>query len=129
MPYFSKKSDEKLETCDERLIVLFNEVIRHFDCTIIEGYRSQERQHQLFLDGKTKVRTGKHNLSPSLAVDVAPYPINWSDIARFRYFGGFVLGIATTLDVQIRWGGDWSQDHILDDQTFNDFVHFEIADI
>ena len=31
MPKFSKKSRERLETCDERLQKVFNEVIKHYE--------------------------------------------------------------------------------------------------
>jgi len=75
MPSFSQKSLGKLDTCDIKLQRLFKEVIKITDCTIIEGHRTRERQAILFNDGKSKVRTGKHNESPSQAVDVALWPI------------------------------------------------------
>ena len=37
MPKFSARSTERLETCDERLVTIFNEVVKHFECTILEG--------------------------------------------------------------------------------------------
>ena len=42
MPKFSKKSKSKLETCDSKLQDLFNEVIMHFDCSILCGHRGEE---------------------------------------------------------------------------------------
>ena len=84
MPKFSKKSKAKLNTCDKRLIELFNKVVKKFDCTIIEGHRSKDRQNKLFDEGKSKLQypNGKHNATPSMAVDVAPYPIDWNDRER-----------------------------------------------
>lgn len=105
-------------------------VVYSFDCTVLEGYRSPKRQHQLFMEGKSKVDAGesKHNASPSLAVDVAPCPIDWNDKERFYLFAGYVLGRADALGIKIRWGGDWDQDTLVDDQTFNDLVHFELIE-
>ena len=78
MPRFSTKSKSKLHTCDERLIGLFNEVVKHFD--------------------------------------------------RFHYFSGYVLGIASQMGLNIRWGGDWDQDTQTKDNKFDDLVHFEIKE-
>ena len=81
MPKFGRRSKERLATCDEKLQKVFNEVIKHVDCSVLEGHRSEERQNKLYEEGKTKVKypKGRHNASPSLAVDVAPYPIDWND--------------------------------------------------
>ena len=128
MPRFSKRSLKRLGTCDERLQELFKEVVKIFDCTVIEGHRSKERQNKLFDEGKTKVRypQGRHNKVPSLAVDIAPYPIDWKDRERFTYFAGFVKGIASSMGMVIRWGGDWDNDTFVHDNRFDDFPHYEI---
>ena len=130
MPRFGKRSIGRLQTCDQKLQELFYEVVKHFDCSIIEGHRGEERQNKAFADGKSKVKypNGKHNQNPSIAVDVAPYPIDWSDRDRFHYFGGFVLGVAKQMGMNIRWGGDWNQDTETKDNKFDDLVHFEIKD-
>ena len=128
MPRFGKRSISRLKTCDQKLQELFYEVVKHFDCSIIEGHRGEERQNKAFADGNSKVKypNGKHNQNPSIAVDVAPYPIDWSDRDRFHYFGGFVLGVAKEMGMNIRWGGDWNQDTQTKDNKFDDLVHFEI---
>ena len=130
MPRFSTKSRSKLHTCDNRLVDLFNEVVKGFDCTIIEGHRGKKAQNEAFNKGNSKVRfpNGKHNQSPSVAVDVAPYPIDWSDRDRFHYFSGYVLGIASQMGLKIRWGGDWDMDTKTKDNKFDDLVHFEIKE-
>ena len=130
MPRFGKRSISRLKTCDQKLQELFYEVVKHFDCSIIEGHRGEERQNKAFADGKSKVKypNGKHNQNPSIAVDVAPYPIDWSDRDRFHYFGGFVLGVAKEMGMNIRWGGDWNQDTETKDNKFDDLVHFEIKE-
>jgi len=127
---FSKQSLANLKTCDKRLQKLFNEVIKHFDCSIIGGYRSNSEQEYFFKKGLTKLRGGesKHNLQPSQAVDVCPYPIDWSNHKRYILLAGYVKGIASQMNIKIRWGGDWDSDNIMKDQTFNDLPHFEIID-
>ena len=130
MPTFGAKSLEQLATCDERLQKVFTEVIKHFDCTVLEGHRGQEAQDKAFREGKSKLKwpEGQHNATPSRAVDVVPYPINWNDTYRMRYFAGFVKGIACSMGIELRWGGDWDSDTELLDQTFFDFPHFEVHD-
>ena len=130
MPKFSRKSLSKLETCDKRLQDLFLRVVKKFDCTILEGHRSKDRQNKLFDEGKSKLKypKGKHNSLPSKAVDVAPYPIDWNDRERFTYFAGYVLGIAYQMGLKIRWGGDWDMDTQVKDNNFDDLPHFEIKE-
>ena len=130
MPRFGSRSINRLKTCDQKLQELFYEVVKHFDCSIIEGNRGEERQNKAYADGKSKVKypNGKHNKFPSVAVDVAPYPIDWSDRDRFHYFGGFVLGVAKQMGMNIRWGGDWNQDTETKANKFDDLVHFEIKE-
>ena len=128
MPRFGKRSRTNLATCKDKLQKVFNDVIKHVDCSVIEGNRNEERQNKLFKEGKTKVKypNGRHNASPSRAADVVPYPIDWSDRERFHLFAGFVLGIAKSMDINLRWGGDWNQNFEVDDNQFDDFPHFEI---
>ena len=130
MPSFSKRSQDRLNTCDTRLVEVLEEVIKHWDCTILQGERTKEEQDEFFRTGRSKVQwpNSKHNSSPSKAVDVAPYPIDWNDTRRFDYFAGFVKGIALSKGIMLRWGGDWDSDNDQSDQTFNDLPHFEIKE-
>ena len=128
MPRFGRKSKERLASCDPMLQKLFNEVIKHVDCSVLEGHRGEERQNKFYDEGKSKVRypNGRHNANPSLAVDVTPYPVDWEDRERQTLFAGFVVGIARGLGITIRWGGDWDMDFDVQDNKFDDFPHFEI---
>mgnify|MGYP001386955310 FL=1 len=128
MARFSKKSKKNLSTCHEDLQKVFNEVIKYVDCSVLEGHRSEERQEQLFSEGKTKVHypKGRHNSKPSRAVDVVPYPIDWNDRERFHLFSGFVIGLARGMGITLRWGGDWNMNFEVDDNKFDDFPHFEL---
>lgn len=153
MATYGNKSQAELNTAHADLITLFNEVILHFDNAVIYGHRTPYVQFELFKKGRTLIngvwivtdpgrvvtykdgisKLSKHNPNPSLAVDVTPYPINWKDTDRMRYFAGFVMGIALKLkqegkiNHEIRWGGDWDQDTEVGDETFLDLVHFEIV--
>ena len=53
-------------------------------------------------------------------------PINWADRERFHLFAGFVLGIAQSMEINVRWGGDWNKNWEVDDNQFDDFPHFEL---
>ena len=128
MPHFSDRSLERLATCHDNLQLLFREVVKHFDCTILQGHRGEDEQNEYFRTGRSKLQypNSKHNQLPSLAVDVAPYPIDWSDTDRFYFFAGYVKGIADRMGISIRWGGDWDGDTQVRDQTFMDLPHFEL---
>ena len=128
MPVFSRNSKARLSTCQELLQGVFNEVIHHFDCTILCGYRTEEEQNRAAEEGRSTKRypDSRHNTVPAMAVDVAPYPIDWEDLNRFRYFAGFVMGIAAKRGAPLKWGGDWDRDTQVRDNRFNDFPHFEL---
>ena len=125
MPKFGSRSKKNLKTCDQKLQNIFNEVIKHVDCSVIEGHREQKRQDKLYDQGKTQVRypNGRHNAYPSNAIDCVPYPIDWTDRERFTLFAGFVKGLAKGMyNIDLRWGGDF---HVQDNR-FDDFPHFEL---
>lgn len=63
-----------------------------------------------------------------MAVDVAPYPIDFEDLNRFRYFAGFVMGVAAAVGVGLRNGLDWDNDTEVKDNKFNDFCHFQLLE-
>ena len=130
MASFNEKSHLKLNTCDLRLQRVFHEVIKHFDCTIVEGHRGKERQNRMVEQRKSKAHwpNSKHNTVPSMAVDVTPYPIDWDDRERHTLFAGYVLATARAMGVDIRWGGDWNRDTHVRDNSFDDLVHFEISE-
>ena len=131
MPSFGRKSRERLKTCNGDLQTLFEFIVKDFDCSILEGYRGEETQNKYFHEGKSLVKypNGKHNDYPSLAVDVAPYPINFKDRDRFHFFAGYVRAIADELGIKIRWGGNWSNDleKGFKRNEIDDLVHFELV--
>jgi peptidoglycan LD-endopeptidase CwlK len=137
MPKFSQESFSKLSTCHLDLQTLFYEVIKYFDCTIIEGYRDQKDQQQAFMEGDSKLQfpNSKHNYVPAMAVDVSPYPLNLHDTAMYIWFGGYVQGISQKLkddgkmEHSVRWGGAWDGIGKLNTpHMLNDLVHFELIE-
>ena len=129
MPSFGVKSLEKLNTCHPDIIKVMNEAIKHTDFTVLYGTRTVAEQQALYAQGRTKPgpivtnkdgvnKKSKHNYLPSLAVDIAPWPIDWNDIDRFKELAVVVKKAADTVGVAIQWGGDW--------KTFKDWPHWEI---
>ena len=130
MPKFGSKSTERLLTCHTDLIRVFNEVIKHVDCSVSEGHRGEKLQNRYFKEGKSKAEfpKGKHNNIPSRAIDCIPYPVDWKDNKRQHMFAGFVLGIAKSMGVNMRWGGCWQNDFDPSNNKpdFYDSPHFEL---
>jgi peptidoglycan L-alanyl-D-glutamate endopeptidase CwlK len=129
MPKYSKKSKERLATCHPLLQELFNEVIKHVDCTIIEGVRTLETQEEYVRRGVSKTMKSKHLKQEdgySWAVDCLSYPIDWNDWHRNYMFAGYVRGVANSLGIKIRSGGDWNGNFQVKDQRFHDLPHFEL---
>lgn len=139
MPKFSIKSKQRLYTCDPQLRKVLDFVIQFYDITILKGIREKEEQDQAFAQGHSKVKwpDSKHNVVPpriySKAVDLAPYPFNHGnptreDIERFMFIAGFILGVAESMGVKLRWGGDWNGDFQFT-EDFQDLFHFELIDL
>jgi len=127
MPKYSKDSLSKLQTCNKDIQKIMTEVIKYFDVKIIYGYRGKEIQNKLYPKySKVQFPNSKHNKKPSLAIDVAPYPIDWNDTKRFIYLAGFIMGVAKIMKINLRWGGDWDKDTELKNNKFNDLGHFEL---
>lgn len=122
MPSFSKKSLERLATCDIRLQKVFLEVIKEYDCTILCGHRGEQEQNDAFAKGNSKLKypNSKHNSLPSKAVDAAPWPIDWNDLNRFKELAEVVLRIAASQGTKLTYGGSWVK--------FPDYPHFQLED-
>jgi len=128
MPKFGTRSTAQLATVHRKLRTICEIAIRIVDFSVLEGHRSAEEQERVYNLGLSKVLKGKHNEKPSLAVDLAPYPVDWEDKRRFYLLAGVMLTVAWFMRTKLRWGGDWDGDGDLNDQTFNDLGHFEIEE-
>lgn len=129
MPKYSKRSTDRLETCDIRHQIIFNELIKFYDCSVVCGHRGEIDQNAAYAANNSQLKFphSKHNKTPSLAIDVIPYPYGWDSIKQFYFMAGYVQAIADKHDIEIRWGGDWDRDGDLDDNTFMDLAHFEVV--
>jgi len=138
MPKLGRRSMKRLKGVDPRLVSVLQKVVKYYDITIIEGLRTQERQNELLAQGKSKTKFSKH--CTGKAVDLGMYPINWKNRDDWHYLGGFILGVAAAMGVNIRWGGDWSSPSLdkdvmtgkekrtTSDNSFDDLCHFEILE-
>lgn len=146
---FGPASSKRLEGVDPLLQEVCIRALRlcPFDLTVVCGHRDEEAQTLAFRLGNSKVEYphSKHNLSPSLAVDIAPWirgAIPWKDERAFGVMAGCMfsgLALLTRSGAQwnleaersatyrLRWGGDWDQDGSTLDQTFMDLAHFELV--
>jgi len=119
-----------LAECDVRLQEVCAEVIMVMDFAVITGHRGMEAQNEALASGRSKLAfpRSKHNTFPSLAIDIAPYPIDWHDHKRFILLAGIMLGIAHKHNIKLRWGGDWKSNFNLKENKFPDLPHFEIVE-
>ena len=126
---FSKRSLNNLMNVDEKLVLICNELIKRIDFTVIEGYRTRERQKELFDKGFSKIdgfnKKGKHNYFPSRAVDIIPYkkghnPFDGSKKSEKMFYelAEEIKKVAKELNIDIVWGGDW--------ESFKDLPHFQL---
>ena len=127
MFYFSIKSEEALSTCCTELQVTMKEAIKRWDFSVLCGHRNSIDQNKAFSTNKSKVKypDSKHNIYPSEAVDIAPYPIDYNDIGSFYLLVGYIIRIAEELGYDVRSGSDWDSDRKTTDQTFHDIGHIE----
>jgi peptidoglycan L-alanyl-D-glutamate endopeptidase CwlK len=108
-----KSSLLKLATCDARLQQLVTALAADVDSglvpgvsdlTVLCGYRGQAEQDKAFRDGASKLQwpRSKHNRTPSAAVDIAPYPVDWKNTAAFEALREYTLELASRLHIRIR---------------------------
>ena len=119
MAHFGRRSCERRDTCDRRLILIADEGIKYIDFAITHGRRSDEEQAVLWSLGRdengvvvepkkvvtwAKPGQSKHNYYPSLAFDFAPWVnggIPWEEEWRFAEIGGMLMQIAREKGIQI----------------------------
>ena len=130
--YFGERSKKNLTTVTNNLQIVANEALSVgiIDFSVIEGFRSKDKQDTYFNNNKSKVKwpNSKHNSFPSKAMDLVPYinnKISWNKL-HCCILAGIVLTCAKKMDINIRWGGNWDMDlEPITDQSFQDLVHFE----
>jgi peptidoglycan L-alanyl-D-glutamate endopeptidase CwlK len=137
MATFGTESESKLKTLHPKLVLVMRSAIEVMDFKIIYTDRSVELQNELVNSGLSQKLNSKHIIQAdgfSHAVDIAPFyawkrpQIDWKDTKAFYYLAGIVMGHAYELGVQLRYGGDWNHNNDLNDQSFFDLSHFELAE-
>jgi peptidoglycan L-alanyl-D-glutamate endopeptidase CwlK len=127
MPKFSKRSTKELDTVHIVLQRLLKRVIERTDFTVLCGHRGQAAQDAAYAEGKSKLKFpfSRHNVSPSMAVDVAPWPIDFKDMQRFRELAEIMkeewslMAESERMRYRLEHGGDWL--------TFADWAHWQIV--
>ena len=140
MPQFGKVSTARLLTCHGDLQAILLEVIKDFDFAVICGHRGEVDQMVAYESGKSQLPWPKspHNRLPSMAVDVAPYPIDWNDRGAFYLLAGWIECTAARLyregkiSHKVRLGADWdgykSPQRSTKNQKFHDLPHVELVE-
>lgn len=128
---FGKSSLRRLGECHGDLQHVMRRVIQRRDCSIVCGYRGEAEQNKAFKEGKSKLKfpESKHNQSPSLAVDVIPWPEKWDSEEAFLEMHEIIKEEAEAIGVKLRWGGDWDSDGDRSDQRFDDMPHYELVGV
>ena len=113
---FSKKSLDKINNpkFHPKLKQLLLEAIKTtpIDFTVLETVRTIEQQRIYVTKGTSKTMKSRHIPSTNKsglceAVDIAPYPIDWKNIAKFKQLSEHILKVAKQLGINIEWGGMW----------------------
>ena len=145
---FSRRSRARLNTCHPDLVAICEEVIKVYDFSVLEGLRTLEKQREYYETGRSKLdgikKKSKHQddgSGKSKAIDIMPYKKGTNafsgkekDVRRFYYLAGLMKMAAEKLleegkiSHRLRWGGDWDDDDIYNDQNFDDLPHFELID-
>jgi peptidoglycan L-alanyl-D-glutamate endopeptidase CwlK len=155
---FGKKSLKVYNTLHEDLQTILDWGIKYcrVDFSLNEGHRPPAKQFEYYKKGRelqngvwTVVNKkwvitnvdgyaikGKHNYSPSLAVDFSAYvpqkpELTW-DAVHLTYIGSALIMISELLYERgvishvLRWGGNWDRDGDLSDNTLYDRPHVEL---
>jgi peptidoglycan L-alanyl-D-glutamate endopeptidase CwlK len=134
----SDRSLKNLDGVDPKLVSVVKRAIQitKQDFMVLCGVRTLEQQKELYAQGRTKpgniitwTLNSKHLPASDgfgKAVDLIPYPVDWSDNKRFDEIAGAMLTAANELYVNVRWGADWDMDGIPRERDESDSPHFEL---
>ncbi len=128
MAQFSKTSEKRLQTCHPDIVAVCRELIKQYDFAVLCGHRTKAEQNKAFENGNSRLiyPQSAHNQTPSHAVDIAPYPIDWGNLMRFREMWHRFDALANLMrergeiESEFEWGGEWN--------SFKDYPHIEIKE-
>lgn len=107
---YSKLSLKRISECHPDLQKIAMELIKEMDVTVLCGYRNKEDQNTAFRLGNSRLQypKSKHNKTPSLAIDIVPFPIQWKNLEPYKEMRGRIDKIAKRLGIKIRFiSWDW----------------------
>lgn len=122
---WSRASLERRKGVHPDLISVSDKALSYgeMDITVLPdgGVRTPERQFELFNKGVSKTLNSYHLIQEDgygHAIDLAPYPIDWKNIDRFRKLAKLMKRAAAELGIEIEHGGDWKH--------FKDWPHWQL---
>lgn len=145
---FSKLSLSRLLNVDPRMVQVVKRALEksEIDFMVVEGLRTREQMMINYGKGRTAAQCTAKGVpakyaQPGLAkvtwlsnpfnskhgdqgegfgaaVDLAPYPLDWNDISKFKKIAEAMKAASKELSIPIVWGGDWSK---------KDYPHFELG--
>lgn len=131
---FSKLSEQRLTGVNPKLVQVVRLALQktNQDFLVLEGVRTPQRQRELYNQGRTtpgKIVTWtlKSKHIDGLAVDLAPYPLDWNNLKAFDAIAEAMFKASKELNIPIRWGADWDQDGKPRERGETDSPHFELA--
>ena len=135
---FGSRSEDNLKGVNPQLInvVRLALIISNTDFAIIEGLRSEQRQHDLYAQGRSKpgpvvtwTLTSKHITGD--AVDLLP--INpetgrgdWDYKQGFEEIRASMIAASDRLETPVRNGGDWNRNGVYGEKGETDVPHWEL---
>ena len=135
----SQHSLNKLEGVHPLLVAVVRRAIERSeqDFSVICGVRTLEEQKDLYAQGRTRpgpivtqTMNSKHLKQSdgySHAVDLLPYPADWTTVGKFDAIAKAMFDAAKALGITLRWGADWDRDGKLREAKESDSPHFEIV--
>ncbi len=120
MPTFSTRSLKAREELHPLLQKIVDAAIKETDFVILDAQRGRAEQERAFAEKKSRAHFGQsaHNYSPAIAMDIVPYPVDWSDTKRFRDLHAVIMRIAEEQGTPITWGGNFT--------SLVDMPHYEL---
>jgi peptidoglycan L-alanyl-D-glutamate endopeptidase CwlK len=128
---FGKRSRDRLKGVHPKLVHVCLKAIEKgvIDFSVIQGVRTKKEQMDLFAQGRTKpgnivtwTLLSKHLIQPDgygHAVDLAPFPLDWNDIEKFKALGKLILDTAKEEGIKLTWGATFKN---------RDYPHFELKE-
>ncbi|MCY0771277.1 M15 family metallopeptidase [Enterobacter cloacae complex sp. 2022EL-00788] len=116
----SQRSENNLKGVKPQLVDVVRRALElsSVDFGITEGLRTQERQKQLYAEGKSQTMNSRHLTGE--AVDVVAYvggTVSW-DFQLYRKIADAFKQAAQELNTSVEWGGEW--------KTLVDGPHFQL---